>query len=896
MDSKKNLEKAIERIQISKEQRNYYLDLSGLGLSKIPEDISEMNYLMEIDLSFNFFSELPEMITKMVNLHTINISNNYVSKIDFIFGNYYSLSRLNISNNYLYDIPESLSLLNSDIEIKFSNNPFLKNLPETLDLYDIWTVKYYLNLSKEPENLEKLYETKLIFVGSGEVGKTTLIKTLKDEKFNVVVGEEVATPGINVDQMNFEVYFPAKEPHYSHFSEIDNLYREIYITKEEIEEDWDVNEIEVYERNGFSVYEDVYEYLSDLDVFDKVEFLNSKNFGDEFFISKNVTANLWDFGGQEIYYSTHQFFLTRRSIYIFVWEPRRDDDKTDFEYWLNTIKLLGQESLVFIVMNKSDIRHVPINESNYLSLFPSIQGFYQISCLKKEGIYEFKNAIIEGIKKLPHLGKILPKTWLNLRAKLNNLERDFISFTEFRNICAENGISVTTQEIQLVSDYLHNIGDIIHCSNDGSLKNLVIINPKWATQAVYSLIDSIPIQKQNGLFNYADLENYLDLKDYPFETHHQLLQLMEKFNICFKLIGAQDLYIIPELLKDEIPNEEEFQEIVNADGLRFKITFTFMPKGLISKLICGFYNLLSSNNFWKNGVVLNYDMSKASILCKPLEKSLEIKIIGNPRRDLFTLIKNELSKIYLELNLKEGEDFFEEIPCNCDDCKQTKPYYFKYVVLKRYILKGKDTIECQNSTFAVKINDLLDLYRIKNTETKFIYPLLSAISQLQGMTASLNSDENSRNKFIASYLSSKEINAKDQSLWGRSSTGLKQGELDIKIESNEGDIITIFEGVNLTSVDTSSINTHIIKTINKYDVNGLPEKYFGVYYTGRSFDDFSAKYLEYIMTFNKEEVVFDNVFDETIQFTSHSEIKIFKAYYKKSGRKLSIIHLLINML
>ncbi|WP_439480042.1 COR domain-containing protein [Chryseobacterium aquaticum] len=896
MSKNRNIEIASERIRLAKEQKSFYLDLSGLGLSKIPEDISEMNYLMEIDLSFNFFSELPEMITKMVNLHTINISNNYVSKIDFIFGNYYSLSRLDISNNYLYDIPESLSLLNSDIEIKFNNNPFLKNLPETLELYDIWTVKYYLNLSKEPENLEKLYETKLIFVGSGEVGKTTLIKTLKDEKFNVVVGEEVATPGINVDQMNFEVYFPAKEPHYSHFSEIDNLYREIYITKEEIEEDWDVNEIEVYERNGFSVYEDVYEYLSDLDVFDKVEFLNSKNFGDEFFISKNVTVNLWDFGGQEIYYSTHQFFLTRRSIYIFVWEPRRDDDKTDFEYWLNTIKLLGQESLVFIVMNKSDIRHVPINESNYLSLFPSIQGFYQISCLKKEGIYEFKNAIIEGIKKLPHLGKILPKTWLNLRAKLKNLERDFISFTEFRNICAENGISVTAQEIQLVSDYLHNIGDIIHFSNDGSLKNLVIINPKWATQAVYSLIDSIPIQKQNGLFNYADLENYLDLKDYPFETHHQLLQLMEKFNICFKLIGAQDLYIIPELLKDEIPNEEEFQEIVNADGLRFKITFTFMPKGLISKLICGFYNLLSSNNFWKNGVVLNYDMSKASILCKPFEKSLEIKIIGNPRRDLFTLIKNELSKIYLELNLKEGEDFFEEIPCNCDDCKQTKPYYFKYVVLKRYILKGKDTIECQNSTFAVKINDLLDLYRIKNTETKFIYPLLSAISQLQGMTASLNSDENSRNKFIASYLSSKEINAKDQSLWGRSSTGLKQGELDIKIESNEGDIITIFEGVNLTSVDTSSINTHIIKTINKYDVNGLPEKYFGVYYTGRSFDDFSAKYLEYIMTFNQEEVVFDNVFDETIQFTSHSEIKIFKAYYKKSGRKLSIIHLLINML
>lgn len=896
MDNTRNIEIAIERIKLAKEQKNYYLDLRDLRLSELPLDISDMNYLMEIDLSHNFFSSIPDELYKMVDLHTINISDNYISKIDFIFGNYYSLSRLDISSNFLYDIPESLNLLNSDIEIIFNNNPFLKNLPDALELYDIWTLKNYLNLLKEPENLEKLYETKLIFVGRGEVGKTTLIKTLKDEKFNVVIGDELATPGINIEQMNFEVYFPAKEPHYTHFSEIDNLYKEIYVSREEIDEDWNVDEIELYERNGFSLYEDVYEYLSDLDFFDRVEFLNSKNFGDEFFISKNVTANLWDFGGQEIYHSTHQFFLTKRSIYIFVWEPRRDENDADFEYWLNTIKLLGQDSQVLVVMNKSDVRHVPINEKNYLSLFSNIQGFYEVSCLKKEGINELKNAIIDSIKKLSHLGKILPKTWLKLRSQLNILGKDYISFTEFRTICAENGISVITQEIQLVSDYLHNIGDIIHFSNEGSLKNLVIINPKWATKAVYSLIDSIPIQKQNGLFNYADLENYLDLKDYPFETHHQLLQLMEKFNICFKLIGAQDLYIIPELLKDEIPNEEEFQEITNADGLRCKITFTFMPKGLISKLICRFYNLLSSNNFWKNGVVLNYDMSKASILCKPLEKSLDIKIIGNPRRDLFTLIKNELSKIYLELNIKEGEDFFEAIPCNCDDCKQTKPYYFEYVALRRYILKGKDTIECQNSTFPVKINDLLDLYRIKNTETKFIYPLLSAISQLQGQTASLKSDENSRNNFITAYLSSKEINAKGQSLWGRSSKGLRQGELDIKIESNEGDIVTIFEGVNLTSVDTTTINTHIIKTINKYDVNGLPDKYLGVYYTGKSFADFSTKYLHYIRSFDEEGIIFSDVSDETIQFTSHSEIRIYKAYYEKSGRKLSMTNILINIL
>ncbi|WP_347242416.1 hypothetical protein [Nostoc sp. FACHB-888] len=29
---------------------------------------------------------------------------------------------------------------------------------------------------------------------------------------------------------------------------------------------------------------------------------------------REFRVNIWDFGGQEIYHATHQFFLTRRSL------------------------------------------------------------------------------------------------------------------------------------------------------------------------------------------------------------------------------------------------------------------------------------------------------------------------------------------------------------------------------------------------------------------------------------------------------------------------------------------------------------------------------------------------------------------------------------------------------
>ena len=34
---------------------------------------------------------------------------------------------------------------------------------------------------------------------------------------------------------------------------------------------------------------------------------------------KSITFMTWDFGGQEEYYATHQCFLSRRSLYLAVW-------------------------------------------------------------------------------------------------------------------------------------------------------------------------------------------------------------------------------------------------------------------------------------------------------------------------------------------------------------------------------------------------------------------------------------------------------------------------------------------------------------------------------------------------------------------------------------------------
>src|SRR4029079_122628 len=70
--------------------------------------------------------------------------------------------------------------------------------------------------------------------------------------------------------------------------------------------------------------------------------------------SKKFRVNMWDFGGQEIYHATHQFFLTRRSLYVLVADERKED--TDFNYWLTAVELLSDGSPVLIVQNEKQGR------------------------------------------------------------------------------------------------------------------------------------------------------------------------------------------------------------------------------------------------------------------------------------------------------------------------------------------------------------------------------------------------------------------------------------------------------------------------------------------------------------------------------------------------------------
>ena len=69
---------------------------------------------------------------------------------------------------------------------------------------------------------------------------------------------------------------------------------------------------------------------------------------------RNIKLNVWDLGGQEIYHATHQFFLTERTLYVLVLNSRQSETQNRLDYWLKTIRTLGNDAPILVVQNQHE--------------------------------------------------------------------------------------------------------------------------------------------------------------------------------------------------------------------------------------------------------------------------------------------------------------------------------------------------------------------------------------------------------------------------------------------------------------------------------------------------------------------------------------------------------------
>ena len=425
-------------------------------------------------------------------------------------------------------------------------------------------------------------------------------------------------------------------------------------------------------------------------------------------IERDFRVNIWDFGGQEIYHSTHQFFLTKRSVYALVTDERKED--TDFEYWLEVVNLLSGGSPLVIVQNCKQGRQQGIDAGVLRQRYPNLCGTVALDLADNSGLAAAVTKIRRELEQLPHIGTSLPKTWRDVRLALEADPRNYIPAEEFFEICRLNGFT-DREDMRQLGGYLHDLGICLFFQDDPLLSRTVILKPEWGTGAVYHVLDDPEIARSLGVFHRDDLRRIWS--DPVYESmHHELLQLMVRFGLCFQVPGS-DTFIAPQLLTASQP-AYHWDE---TDNLTLTYEYEVMPKGIVRRLIVALHDLIAPGDFlWRNGAVFEYDASRAEVIEQYRRRLLSIRIRGGDPRVLLGMIDHELMLIHCSYPGIKVERF---MPCNCPKCSTaSEPGTFKVSELLDFARTG-DPIQCRASRNLLDPLILLSaLYRDLAAETQ----------------------------------------------------------------------------------------------------------------------------------------------------------------------------------
>ena len=192
---------------ISKWSKLLVLDLGSNYLVELPDEIGQLRSLRELRLRGNRLTQLPDIIGELTQLEVLDLSNNRFSALPESIGRLSQLRQLILEGNNITELPESLRRLESLKELYLHGNYSLDMPAEVLgptasevQIHKAQAInpreilEYYFRIRR---GRHPLNEAKLILVGRGAVGKTSIVNQLIFHRFDK---DEKKTEGINITE------------------------------------------------------------------------------------------------------------------------------------------------------------------------------------------------------------------------------------------------------------------------------------------------------------------------------------------------------------------------------------------------------------------------------------------------------------------------------------------------------------------------------------------------------------------------------------------------------------------------------------------------------------------------------------------------------------------------
>ena len=590
------------------------LDLSCNELLRLPEWIKELKNLEELVLDENCLQELPEEVFLLSSLRILSVASNELATISRNVVRLARLEVLDLWGNQLGELP-GLSTLRQLKELNVGGNRLTRLPLGLIHCRHLHTLAANANFLTElhPEIGEI---SSLVNLGISNNRLTALPASLgRASNLTIIsaLGNPLESPSLRTVAEGTEAtkaflrgIESSAETSVSHEARLFVLG------------DADVGKTALVERLVHDIF------VADRRATDGLAIVSWTLQTKE--MPAPLSINVWDFGGQEIFHSTHRYFLSSNAVYVVVLDPTISDVLARLEYWLHVVYAADRDANVIIVATKLDQGRVDLDLRFLKEHFPAIVSFYQVSCssphMRGSELAALRDELAACCWGRSNIQ--WPGPWLAMRDELESVQTPYVTMSDFVARCATHGID--QQSASALVGLLHQLGAVLHFAGNEWLGNFLIVQPEWATRPVYALLSSSREQVVDGRLPAPALQSLLhELTPGDLIGRQIIRELMLKFGLMYHLRQA-DEYVIPELLPESPPADLPAQ---GSPWVSVLYIYRFMHPGLIPELIIKLRDhiFLSSETVavqWRHGFALKMGDAMAVVREDRLRKQLVV--------------------------------------------------------------------------------------------------------------------------------------------------------------------------------------------------------------------------------------------------------------------------------
>jgi GTPase SAR1 family protein len=635
-----NEAETIQRIDECADQRSTALNLAFENISQLPAAIGRLSHLEELSLNGNQLSSLPREIGQLTKLRKLSLVENRLTFLPAEITKLKRLTELDLGGNRFDQLPAEIRAFDRLTSLSCWGVPLQRFPRDILDLRDLTLLDVSsCSLQTLPPGISGLRNLEVLRLNDNEL--THLPPELgllpKLSRLDLWANPLREPSGVIVDQGTNAVLWFLRE-----------LLRERgtkrWISKLLIVGEGGSGKTQLLRALRGKRFQPESDTTHGLNI-DTLQLAHPHE-------PVQMTMHVWDFGGQEIYHATHQFFLTDHSLFLLVWNARLGYEQGRLYYWLDTIKALAPESPVMLVATHVDERDAALPLDNLRRKYPAVVGSWNVSSRKRklgDGIELLMEDIAKTAAGLRLMGEIWPSSWLDASNAIRGQRGDkYIQASKLWEIMERKELLGDSK--RTLARWMHELGEILYFEDDDELKDTVLLDPHWVTRNISQVLVCEDIIDGHGVFRREHMEKVWSR--IARGMWDRLLRLMERFDLSYRIPDdPENRSLVVERLNLDPPDyEAEWDAMLRRRGckeiaMKFDLGST-RPAGIPTWFIARSHRF-TKHTHWRYGALLTdapHQRHLALVYSPPSvsEAYVSLQVRGPCPHNFFVLLKDGL--------------------------------------------------------------------------------------------------------------------------------------------------------------------------------------------------------------------------------------------------------------